>query len=433
MLKRITIETFQVGLVFKEKKLIRVLTEGTYILFGNNKDIEYFSMKEAFKPNQDLDVLLKNETLAGMLQVVEVPEYQVALKFVNKSFKEVLTAGKYAFWKNVDDIQFSFANMTIQFMPPTNLDIMLQNETLATMLDVIEVADNEIALQYVNGNFKEIYTAGRYAFWKGVLNYKFVTIDLNDLNISEAIDKSILEYPKLKAFVRRYEVLNYEKGLLFINGEFIKIVEPGVYNFWNNANRVEIKAADLRQQQMEISGQELLTKDKANLRINFFVKYQVTDIQKALTENKDYEKQLYILMQLALRAYVGGFTLDELLTKKDDIAQAILAETKVKVAQLGVEVFDAGIRDIILPGDMKEIMNQVLVAEKKAQANTIMRREETASMRSMLNTAKLMEENEMLWKLKEMEYVEKIADRIGEITISGSGNIIGQLKEIFVK
>ena len=96
-------------------------------------------------------------------------------------------------------------------------------------------------------------------------------------------------------------------------------------------------------------------------------------------------------------------------------------------------VSDAGIRDVILPGDMKEIMNQVLVAEKKAQANSIMRREETASTRSLLNTAKLMEENEMLWKLKEMEYVEKIADKIGEITISGSGNIIGQLKEIFVK
>ena len=62
-----------------------------------------------------------------------------------------------------------------------------------------------------------------------------------------------------------------------------------------------------------------------------------------------------------------------------------------------------------------------------------MRREETAAMRSMLNTAKLMEENEMLWKLKEMEYVEKIADRIGEITISGSGNVISQLKDIFVK
>ena len=190
---------------------------------------------------------------------------------------------------------------------------------------------------------------------------------------------------------------------------------------------------DTRQQQMEISGQELLTKDKATLRINFFVRYQVIDIVKALVNNKEFEKQLYIVMQLAIRAFVSSFTLDELLTRKETISKEIVAQVTAKINDLGLAVADAGIRDIILPGDMKEIMNQVLVAEKKAQANSIMRREETAAMRSMLNTAKLMEDNEMLWKLKEMEYVEKIADRIGQITISGSGNIIGQLKEIFVK
>lgn len=190
---------------------------------------------------------------------------------------------------------------------------------------------------------------------------------------------------------------------------------------------------DTRQQQMEISGQELLTKDKATLRINFFVRYQVIDIVKALVNNKEFDKQLYIIMQLAIRAFVSSFTLDELLTRKETISKEIVAQVTAKINDLGLAVADAGIRDIILPGDMKEIMNQVLVAEKKAQANSIMRREETAAMRSMLNTAKLMEDNEMLWKLKEMEYVEKIADRIGQITISGSGNIIGQLKEIFVK
>jgi regulator of protease activity HflC (stomatin/prohibitin superfamily) len=184
---------------------------------------------------------------------------------------------------------------------------------------------------------------------------------------------------------------------------------------------------------MEISGQELLTKDKATLRINFFVRYQVIDIVKALVNNKEFDKQLYIIMQLAIRAFVSSFTLDELLTRKETISKEIVAQVTAKINDLGLAVADAGIRDIILPGDMKEIMTQVLVAEKKAQANSIMRREETAAMRSMLNTAKLMEDNEMLWKLKEMEYVEKIADRIGQITISGSGNIIGQLKEIFVK
>ncbi len=76
-------------------------------------------------------------------------------------------------------------------------------------------------------------------------------------------------------------------------------------------------------------------------------------------------------------------------------------------------------------------MNQVLIAQKQAQANIITRREETASTRSLLNTAKLMEENEMLFKLKEMEYVEKIADKINTISLSGGNQVVDQLKAIF--
>ena len=114
-----------------------------------------------------------------------------------------------------------------------------------------------------------------------------------------------------------------------------------------------------------------MTKDKAGLRINFFVRYKVVDIMKALLDNKDFEKQLYVSMQLALRAFVGGLTLDELLARKDTIAEAILGEVTTKIEDLGLTISDAGIRDVILPGDMKEIMNQVLVAEKKAQAGNM--------------------------------------------------------------
>ena len=134
---------------------------------------------------------------------------------------------------------------------------------------------------------------------------------------------------------------------------------------------------------------------------------------------------------MALRAYVSNFGFDELLEKKDVIAPFILEAVQSSAAKLGVVVESFGIRDIVLPGDMKDIMNKVLVAEKNAQANTIMRREETASTRSLLNTAKLMEENAMLWKLKEMEYVEKIAEKIGEITVNGNGALLDQLKQIF--
>lgn len=365
MIKRITIQAYQVGLVFEKRKLVDVLQEGTFWILGN-KEVMIYEMKNSF-------------------------------------------------------------------VAPIELSILLQNEQLASMLEIIEIADNEMALYYVNGIFKEILNTGRYAFWKGYSENKFIKADLSKVEITEEIPTAFLENAKIRLYVRRFQVLNFEKGLLFVNGSFVKELTAGTYYFWNNAISVEVKNVDTRQQQMEISGQELLTKDKAALRINFFVSYKIVDSIKALIDNKDAEKQLYVLMQLALRAFVGGFTLDELLSKKDDIATAILKEATAKINALGLVVFDAGIRDVILPGDMKEIMNQVLVAEKKAQANSIMRREETASMRSMLNTAKLMEENETLWKLKEMEYVEKIAERIGEITISGSGNVIGQLKEIFVK
>ena len=98
-------------------------------------------------------------------------------------------------------------------------------------------------------------------------------------------------------------------------------------------------------------------------------------------------------------------------------------------AGLYAEICEAGVKDIILPGEIRDIMNTVLVAEKRAQANVVTRREEVASTRSLLNTARLMEENPTLYKLKELEYVEKICERVGSISLSG-GDIVGQLKEI---
>lgn len=92
-----------------------------------------------------------------------------------------------------------------------------------------------------------------------------------------------------------------------------------------------------------------------------------------------------------------------------------------------MEFISAGIKDIILPGEIKDIMNSVLVAEKTAQANVISRREEVASTRSLLNTAKLMDENKTLYKLKELEYLERICDRVGEISINGSAGLLEQL------
>lgn len=365
-----------------------------------------------------------------MIKNVQIKVYQIGLVFKNRNLIEILKEGNYWLFGNKSVEIFETKD---QFKTGNDLNLLLKNENLKNLLEVIEVKDGEIVLVKENGIFKEVLNVGQYAFWKDVLNREFQKVDLTKVEITEKISKTILENMKLKNFTRKFVVTNQYKGLLLIDGKLTKILEAGTYYFWNNEISVEVKAIDTRMQQMEIAGQELLTKDKAMLRINFYVRFQVENIEKALMENKEYDKQLYILMQLALREFVGALTLDELLVKKDSVGKEILENLGNKAEDLGLRASDAGIRDVILTGEMKEIMNQVLIAEKKAQANSIMRREETASTRSLLNTAKLMEENEVLWKLKEMEYMEKIADKIGDITVSGNSNILSQLKEIFAK
>ncbi len=359
---------------------------------------------------------------------VRINTGNVGLVFKRGDYQKVITRGNYWLGFNKRIMKY---DLTKPFVAPIATEILFQDDRLEAMLHVVEVKDNELVLVLENKNLKQVLTSGRYLYWKNLIDYKFVTVDRNKIEITEKIDKSWFSLPGLSQYIRLFEVAAYERAVMLVDDVYVKTLESGTYRFWRNEASIKFAKVDMRQLQLEIAGQELLTKDKAAIRINFYTQYKVVDIEKALLENKDYEKQLYIAMQLALRAYIGGYTLDELLDSKESIAEAVYDNIKVQASKLGVTVLNCGIRDVILTGEMKDIMNQVLVAQKKAQANIITRREETASTRSLLNTAKLMEENEMLFKLKEMEYVENIADKIGEITVSGNGNMVKQLKEIF--
>lgn len=343
-------------------------------------------------------------------------------------YRGVLREGAY--WLFLFD-EVTVYDMSEPFRPAINLNILLQDPELKAMLDIVEVADHELALMYQDGIFSQVLTAGRYAFWKGLTEFSFVKADLTQVEITEEIDINTLRKPQVLPYVRLFIVDSNEKGLLYQNGKFDRVLEPGTYYFWQNATSLSLQKADLRQQQMEISGQEILSKDKASLRINFNLIYQLVDMQKALVENKSYERQLYIATQLQLREFVGTLTLDELLERKESVSDFVLKGLEAKAEALGLQLRECGIKDLILPGDVKEIMNKVMVAQKNAQANIITRREEIASTRSLLNTAKLMEDNAMLFKLKEMEYMEKIADKINSISVSGGNQIIDQLRELW--
>ncbi len=360
---------------------------------------------------------------------VKINAYQIGLVFKDGVYRRMLKEGRY--WLRFNEKALVY-DITKPFQASIELNILLMDEQLREALYVVEVKDNEIALQYENGLLKQVLTAGRYTYWKGIVRYEFISVDTSKIEITENIDRATLLSKQVAPYVRAFSVESYEKALLFIDGKYERTLESGVYYWWKNNVTILVGKVDFRLLQIEINGQEILTRDKAALRVNAWAQYKVTDIEKALLKNKEWERQLYVTFQLALREYIGSLNFDELLEKKDAIVPYILQKAGIQAEGLGVAVSGFGIRDIVLPGDVKEIMNQVLIAEKKAQANIIMRREETASARSLLNTAKLMEDNPMLWKLKEMEYVEKIAEKISNISVSGNGMLIDQLRQIFI-
>lgn len=357
-----------------------------------------------------------------------ITENERGLLFRNGVYLRMLKPGKYRFFGRGSRVVC--CDLSRQFPSEAGqLDVFLRDDGLASALAVADVADCTVALHYVDGKFCECLTSGRYAYWKIFARHEFRMIDVSDPEVGADVPRWIFERIPASLF-RRYEVGEHQKGLLFQDNRFIRLLERGTYYFWENGTQTEVRLADARLLQLELAGQELLTLDKVAVRINFVCRYRISDFVRVCTQIDDYREQLHVTMQLALREYVGRYRLDEILENRDGISEYVLARLRERQAALFVEIEDAGVKDIILPGEIRDIMNTVLVAEKRAQANVVTRREEVASTRSLLNTARLMDENRTLYKLKELEYLERICQNVGSITVDGGGSLMERLSAI---
>jgi regulator of protease activity HflC (stomatin/prohibitin superfamily) len=283
------------------------------------------------------------------------------------------------------------------------------------------VQDHQRALVWIEGRFSQILPPGQYAYWLG---QKRVTVELADIRQARFEHKDlkvIARSAMARAALDICEVQRDRVGVLFIDGRYIETVGPGQYAFWKGAAEARVVEVDLREAVIDVSGQEIMTADKVTLRVNALATYRIVDARRAVSATDDAKQALYRETQLALRAIIGGRELDSLLAHKDEVAAELHAAVKVRAAELGLEVIAVGIRDVILPGEMKDLMNRVTEAKKAAEANLIARREETAAIRSQANTAKLLADQPMLMRMRELEVLEKIAAS-GELKIILGGD-----------
>jgi hypothetical protein len=278
----------------------------------------------------------------------------------------------------------------------------------------LEVPYRAIAILRIDGLPIRTLPAGRYVLFQARSKVE-ATVYSTDALMTSIPEKLWHLVPG--AVLTPVVVLPYERVVLYADGAQADVLGPGRYGVHGEGRAVTLVRLDLREQELQIAGQEVMTSDKVTLRVNLIVRFKIVDPKLVLAAVTNVRDALYGEAQLASRRLVAGLSLEALLEARNGAAKQMLADVAPRAASWGVEACGLDLKDIVLPGEMKTILNQVIEAEKRAAANVVSRREETAATRSLANTAKLLEQNPVLLRLKEMECLERLADRVGQVTI----------------
>jgi regulator of protease activity HflC (stomatin/prohibitin superfamily) len=172
------------------------------------------------------------------------------------------------------------------------------------------------------------------------------------------------------------------RGLYYEDGVLKRVLEAGRYSTkpqrrWVDrvtgarTPKIEILLVDIRERDLTIKGQEILTADKVALRVSIIVQFRVTDPKAALHQVEAYEDRLYSDVQLAARRSLATMTLEQILTNRNQLSEDILRDVKGAASGYGVDILRADVKDIIFPGNLQEIMNRVLVAERMSQVQLV--------------------------------------------------------------
>ena len=168
------------------------------------------------------------------------------------------------------------------------------------------------------------------------------------------------------------------RGLKFENGAYVALLGPGRYKFargrdWLFRKRPEVSVTlvDLRERDLNIKGQEILTADKVAVRVNLVVQFRVADPKAAILEVANYEDRLYSDVQLAARRSLASMPLEEILTNRNRLSEDILSDVKEIAAHYGVTILRADVKDLVFPGNLQDIMNKVLAAQRLSEAQLI--------------------------------------------------------------
>jgi regulator of protease activity HflC (stomatin/prohibitin superfamily) len=231
-------------------------------------------------------------------------------------------------------------------------------------------------------------------------------------------------------------------GLLYEDGVLVDVLPPGKHKRgggWGDRTRRELTFVDLRERSVTIKNQEILTADKVAVRLSLLVYLRVVDAKAAHQNVVDFQDHVYEDVQLAARRFLATRTLDQILRDRNEISDAIREDVRASAQSYGVEILRADVKDLVFPGNLREIMNRVIetereseaaviAASKTAQVARIKAEAETMAAKERLEAdraaAQLLAENPQLVRLRELEVLREIGLSGGNQFYIGLDNLI---------
>jgi len=358
-----------------------------------------------------------------MIRRLKIKLHERGLLFREGDLKAVLRPGVHWYLDPLLKLKLQIVSPRDPWLVHKDLDLIVKSGKLGDDAVVVDLKDDQRALVWIDGRFARVLIPGLHVLWTSEHVVRVEIVDTRAMQLVHPELPAVIRSAAAGAVLEVVQVAPGHAAVWFRDGAYQATLGSGTYAFWKGSGKLTCNDVDLKEQSLDVTGQEIMTNDKVTLRLNALAAYRITDPVRAVTEVDGAAQALYRSVQLALREAVGAKDLDVLLSNKETLAGELADRIRPRATELGITVVAAGIRDIILPGDMRELMNKVTEAKKAAEASLITRREETAAMRMQANTAKILESSPTLMKLKELEVLEKVANKANLTVILGENGL----------
>ena len=408
------------GVLFERGVAVRRLAPGRHVLWTHRAPtVEKHSTKTAAV---DLKALAPaaRALLAEDLVVVDVSQDERVVLLEDNIAVRALPPGRHAFWqvRNVAVVRYDLKAVVVE-LPPAHALIFAD--------DVVALTLKQTERGVVRKSKKpiKVLSGGEHTLWK----HPAISVDVIDMSgvVARPLDADVRPLVAASDYTE-VTVPDGAMGVRFVDGAIDVTLPPGRHAAFTIEQQVSVVSIDLRERVVNVQGQDIMTKDKVTLRLNASMTYRVIDVKQLVTSSKNADEILYLSVQLGLREQVALHTLDEILSDRSVVGAQVRPAASARAKELGLEVLDFGVKDIILPGEMKALLNKVIEAQKTAEANVILRREETAAVRSMAQTAKILVETPVLMRLKELELYKDVAERVGTLNVVMSADGLPRLQ-----